>query len=400
LRVAFVHPNLGLGGAERLVVDAALELTARGHTATLLVATHDPAHAFPETIDGQLDVRVHGAFLPVRIAGRGEAMCTTARVLWVAAALARDRAPYDAVIADVVPYALPLLHGLRSATLLPRRTRLIYYCHYPDQLLAPPRRGPYAAYRAPLDRLEVPSMRAADLVLVNSRFTAHALAQLGGPANEVLHPGVDVATHARVPDLRGDERTILALGRFDQRKNVPLLLDAFAALRERSPVAFARAALVVAGALDPRQPEDVRVAAAIEQHARLRGIADKVTLCASPREAERLALLASSLCVAHAATDEHFGIVPVEAMAAGRPVVAVAAGGPLETVRDGVTGFLRPPTPEAFADALARLLDDPVQARAMGHAARSHAAAHFSRRAFGDALEAALLRVTDGNHPS
>jgi alpha-1,3/alpha-1,6-mannosyltransferase len=395
LRVAFVHPNLGLGGAERLVVDAALELTARGHTATIFVATHDRAHAFPETIDGRLDVRVHGAFLPARIAGRMEAMCTSARVLWVAAALARAGEPYDAVLADIVPFALPLLRGLCSASLLSRRTRLVYYCHYPDQLLAPPRRGPYAAYRAPIDRLEIPSMRAADLVLVNSRFTARALAQLGGTADDVLYPGVDVATHARVPDLRGDERTILALGRFDRRKNLPLLIDAFAALRERSPAAFARASLVVAGALDRRQPDDARVAFEIEQQARGHGIADKLALCASPREDERLALLARSLCVVHAATDEHFGLVPVEAMAAGRPVIAVAAGGPLETIRDGVTGFLRSPTPEAFADALATLLDDPERARAFGRAGRSHAARHFSRRAFGDALEAALCRVTD-----
>lgn len=396
LRVAFVHPTLGLGGAERLVVDAALELTARGHAVAIHVATHDRAHAFPETVDGRLDVRVHGAFLPTRIAGRLEAACTSARVLWVAAALARIGEPYDVVLADVVPYALPLLRALRASGRASRHSRLVYYCHYPDQLLAPPRRGPYAAYRAPLDRLEVPSMNAADLILVNSRFTARALERLGGAASDVLYPGVDVATHARVPDLRGDERTVLALGRFDRRKNLHLLVDAFAALRERSPASFARASLVVAGALDPRQPEDARVATALEDHARRRRIADKVTLCASPREEERLALLARSLCVAHAAIDEHFGFVPVEAMAAGRPVVAVASGGPLETVRDGETGFLRPPTPEAFADALATLLDDPARARTLGRAARRHAAAHFSRSAFGDALESMVLRVTEG----
>lgn len=395
LRVAFVRPNLGLGGSERLVVDAALELTARGHTVAILVAAHDRAHAFPETLDGRLDVRVHGAFLPARIANRVEASCTAVRVLWVATALAHARESYDVVVADLVPWALPLLRALRRTAVPARRPRLVYYCHYPDQLLAPPRRGPYAAYRAPLDRLEVPGMRAADLVLANSAFTARALARLGGAAHDVLHPGVDVATHERVPDLRGDEHVVLAFGRFDRRKNLPLLLDAFAALRERSPAAFARAALVVAGALDRRQPADPRVAAELEEQARRRGIADKLTLCPSPSEHERLTLLARSLCVAHPALDEHFGIVPIEAMAAGRPVVGVASGGLLETVRDGATGLLCTPTRDAFAGALATLLDDPERARAMGRAARSHAAMHFSRRAFGDALEAALLRVTD-----
>lgn len=399
LRVAFLHPELGIGGAERLVVDAALELRARGHAAAILTASQHRAHAFAETLDGRVDVRERGAFLPSRVAGRAQALCTGARAAWLGAALAATREPFDVVVADVVPHALPLLRALRSAGALPGRPRLVYYCHYPDQLLAPPRDGAYRAYRRPLDALEMPAIRAADLVLVNSRFTAAALARLGGPDAEVLHPGVDVATHARVPDLRGDERTVLALGRFDERKNLPLLIDALAALRERSPAAFAGVKLVLAGALDAERPEEARLVRVLEQQARRLRLADQVVVRPSPREDERLDLLARSLCLAHAAVDEHFGIAPVEAMAAGRPVIAVAAGGPLETVRDGETGWLRPPTPDAFADALASLLDDPERAAAMGRAARAHAAARFSRQAFGDALEAALLRAT-GDRPS
>jgi glycosyltransferase involved in cell wall biosynthesis len=74
-------------------------------------------------------------------------------------------------------------------------------------------------------------------------------------------------------------------------------------------------------------------------------------------------------------------------------VLAVANAGPLETIVDGETGFLRAPTPDAFAGALATLLGDPARAAEMGRAARVHAAARFSRRAFGAALEAELLRV-------
>jgi alpha-1,3/alpha-1,6-mannosyltransferase len=394
LRVAFLHPVLGIGGAERLVVDAALELAARGHAATIYTAAHDPAHAFPETRDGRLDVRVHGAFLPARVAGKLQAACTTARVAGLALAATLAREEYDVIVADVVPHALAVLRPLRAIHALPERTRLVYYCHYPDRLLAPSRGGPYRAYRAPLDALELRAMRAADLLLVNSRFTARAVARLGGPAGDVLYPGVDVATHARVPDLRGDESTVLALGRFDERKNLPLLIDALAALRERSPEAFARASLVIAGAQS--LPEDARVAVALQEQARRLGVADKVTIIGSPSEDERRALLARCLCLVHAAPDEHFGIAPVEAMAAGRPVVAVADGGTLETVLDGQTGFLCAPTAPAFADALALLLDDPARAIALGRAARAHAATCFSRARFGDALEAKLQCLTEG----
>lgn len=394
LRIAFLHPELGLGGAERLVVDAAIELQQRGHAVTIFTATHDRTRAFPETTDGRLDVRVHGSRLPTRLRGRMQVACTIARVAWAAGALGLGRDAFDVVVADVIPYGLPLLRGLRAAGIA-ASTKLVYYCHYPDQLLAPRRAGIYRLYRAPFDALEVPAMRTADRVVCNSQFTARALAGLGGGDAAVVYPGVDIEKHAAVPELRGDEAMVLVLGRFDRRKNVPLAVAAVAHLRTMAPDAFARVSLVVAGGLDPRQPEDAAVAAELMVEARRLNIEDKVTLRASPSESERLDLLARSLCVVHAAIDEHFGLVPVEAMSAARPVVAVANAGPLETIIDGKTGFLREPTPQAFAGALATLLTDPARATQLGRAARVHAAARFSRRAFGAALEAELRRVVD-----
>jgi glycosyltransferase involved in cell wall biosynthesis len=92
---------------------------------------------------------------------------------------------------------------------------------------------------------------------------------------------------------------------------------------------------------------------------------------------------------------EHFGYGPIEAMAAGRPVVAVNAGGPCETILHGETGFLADPTPEAFAQAATTLLADPEAAARMGRAGRRHVERHFSRAAMGDRLEL-LLEGTRG----
>lgn len=76
--------------------------------------------------------------------------------------------------------------------------------------------------------------------------------------------------------------------------------------------------------------------------------------------------------------EEDFGIAPVEAMAAGRPVIAYAAGGALETVVDGVTGMLfRDPTPESLADAVLR-----ASAQAWDPAVISTHAAAFDTAAF------------------
>ena len=57
-------------------------------------------------------------------------------------------------------------------------------------------------------------------------------------------------------------------------------------------------------------------------------------------------LLAQCLCVIYTPEDEHFGIVPLEAMAAGKPVLACNSGGPVESIVDGVTGILCAPVAE------------------------------------------------------
>jgi alpha-1,3/alpha-1,6-mannosyltransferase len=166
-----------------------------------------------------------------------------------------------------------------------------------------------------------------------------------------------------------------------------------ARLKAIAPEAYAKMHLVIAGGYEAARRVDQEIARDLEERARALGVADKVELRFSPPDTERLALLRRALCVVHCALGEHFGLVPIEAMAAARPVVAAADAGPLETVLDGETGFLRPPTAEGFADALATLAGDRARAARMGRAGRAHVTARFSRKAFGDALEAVLARV-------
>jgi alpha-1,3/alpha-1,6-mannosyltransferase len=387
MRVAFLHPELGIGGAERLVIDAALELEARGHETVIFTAAHDPGRAFAPTVDGRLDVQLRGAALPARVAGRLRVPCAAARVGWLGVAAALDGRRFDALVVDLVPYALPLLRRLPLGG-----ARLVYYCHFPDQLLALERRGILRPYRAVIDRLEVPALRAADRVAVNSRFTGETLARLGLPGAEVVYPGVDVDLYAALPEPPAGEVLLLSIARFDPRKNLALAIDALGRLRERlAPAIFAGVRLVLAGGFDPGLPEDHATADALVAHAARLGLAERVELRRSPSDAERLALLAACRAVIFTPPEEHFGLVPVEAMAAGRPVVAAASGGPLETVLDGETGALVAPTADAFAAALVPLVEDRALAARLGRGGRRHAA-RFSRRAFGDALEALLVR--------
>ncbi len=151
--------------------------------------------------------------------------------------------------------------------------------------------------------------------------------------------------------------------------------------------------------------------------------------CHAP-DRQRALLLAACRAVLYTPQHEHFGIVPLEAMAARRPVVAVNSGGPVESVgsaaaaaaaaaksksggraaggnagskaeEEGVkdgnvgAGFLCEPTAAAFAGAMRQLMDAGA-AREMGAAARAHVEGGFSRRAFGEQLDGYVRGLVGG----
>ena len=119
---------------------------------------------------------------------------------------------------------------------------------------------------------------------------------------------------------------------------------------------------------------------------------DSVEFRTSTPTHEKVELMTSSLTHAllYTPSGEHFGIVPLEAMHCRLPVVAVDDAGPKETVAtgDGVTGFLCQPTPEAFAQAMKRLVDmDRSELDKIGENGRQRVRDLFSFQAFADQLD-------------
>ena len=171
---------------------------------------------------------------------------------------------------------------------------------------------------------------------------------------------------------------LLSINRFERKKGLALALRCLAELRRGGDDA-APLHLVQAGGFDPRLAENVEHLQELRDEAEALGLADAVTFVPSFSDEQKAALLAAAtmvlytpqvrlcdgaaplrclltlpLCMQH----EHFGLVPLEAMAAQRAVIACNSGGPTESIVDGVTGFLCEPTPAAFAAAARRLLDD------------------------------------------
>jgi len=380
LRISFVHPDLLVGGAERLVVDAAVALQDAGHRVAIYTTHHDRERCFEETRDGTLDVRVTSSPLPRHIAGRMLAPLAIARTS-LAAMRARSE-PCDLFFVDSVAHCIPLL----KQACVP----VLFYCHYPDRLLAPPGGRMRSAYRRPIDALEARGIALADRVVVNSRFTANAFTRVFPRAvpPQVLPPGVDVERHARAVAAVSpgtDCWTAASINRFERKKNLPLAVESFARFRARLGN-DQRVRLVLAGSHDPRLADSHAAMDELRRAVEHHGLGASVHIRANLSDGEKLQLLAEADCVLYTPTDEHFGYVPIEAMAAGRPVIVADSGGPRETVGDGVTGFVRPPTADAFADALGALYADPQRARAMGEAGRRHVQAHFSSERFAACL--------------
>jgi glycosyltransferase involved in cell wall biosynthesis len=107
------------------------------------------------------------------------------------------------------------------------------------------------------------------------------------------------------------------------------------------------------------------------------------------------------IVVAPSVIQEPFGLPVVEAMAAGRPVVASRVGGIPELVAHGRTGLLvEPAEPAALADALLSLLGAPERCRAMGAAGRQDVTAHWSWQLAAHRLRAVYVSLVAENAPS
>lgn len=151
--------------------------------------------------------------------------------------------------------------------------------------------------------------------------------------------------------------------------------------------------LVIAGGYDERLKENRDYLLELQHLTVEKGISEHTVFLPSCSTAQRDQLLATCRCLIYTPTDEHFGIVPLEAMAAWKPVIACNSGGPTESVVHTVTGFLCEPTPQSFSCAMNVLLQDPHTARKMGMSARQHVEAHFSRHVFGERLDALTTDV-------
>ncbi|KAI0818648.1 hypothetical protein BC629DRAFT_1587996 [Irpex lacteus] len=365
LRIAFVHPDLGIGGAERLVVDAALGLQKLGHSVDIYTSYHDPKHCFEETRDGTLSVHAPRPPFPRSFKGKFHILFANAHQLHLMTHLLRPGAPkYDVYFVDQLSTCSPTPNDWQD-------TRRIL--------------------------LPFPGQAPADGAYVEGKISVR------GPSEEhVPIPSVD-STDADIRQVTSERPTLLSLNRFEKKKNAALAIDAFALLLRKlpddSPLKNAR--LVLAGGYDPRLEDNMMAFVHLIDRAKANSLSYNIvkpstssvnippfnTTEENPSilfllnftTPQRSALLSapSTLALLYTPTNEHFGIGPVEAMVCGVPVLACNSGGPTESVIDaeeGRTGWLREPDPEVWADTLLTVVNLSADERkALGERAKQRA---------------------------
>jgi glycosyltransferase involved in cell wall biosynthesis len=321
-RVAIVHEWLTIpGGSE----DVVIELLKMFPHAELFTTIYDPS-PWPELIKQR---PVHASFLD-RIPGAARHY-PKLLPLMNRAFRSFDLSGFDLVLSSN--------HACAKNVRTTSGQLHVCYCHTPmryaweEGFLDGEEVGRVTRMALPLllrrlRRQDLAGSASPDVFVANSRHVAARIERYYGRSAEVVHPPVDVDHFLALPRaLAADSDYYLVFGRVVPYKRVDLAVDA----------CFARArALKVAGG--GRALEAIR--------AGLAGLSSQAEVGRPPIElvgrvadAERDRLLAGARALLFPG-EEDFGIVPVEAQAAGLPVIAYGVGGAAESVLDGRTGVL------------------------------------------------------------
>jgi L-malate glycosyltransferase len=219
------------------------------------------------------------------------------------------------------------------------------------------------------------SIEQSDSVTAVSEFLARETHEVFEVEREiqVITNFVDTSVFVPRPDLRadnplkrGDEPILLHVSNLRPVKNIPALVRTFAMVREQR-----HARLVVVGEGPERRPA--------EELARELGVAEDVLFLGNQESMAELMAMAQVLLLP--SEHESFGLVALEAMSCGTPVVASSRGGIPEVVHDGRHGFLHEPHDiEGMAKSVLRILARGSLASELGERARADAVSRFCIR--------------------
>jgi len=304
-----------------------------------------------------------------------------------------DRRGYDVV------YTQPCQFTQNPSVLRYLQTPSLYHSHEPfRRFYEPSRPRPYLdrgggrgwldrmdplawIYDRRLQAMERRNICCATHIVTNSYFTREALYRIYGVDARVVYHGVDldVFRPLGVPQ----EEIVLSVGALTPNKGFDFVVESLGLIPERW-----RPALIIVS-----NYQELAERAYLEQLAAERGVSLALRVRVSLDELVRLYNVAR--CTVYAPIMEPFGLVPLESMACGTPVVGVREGGVRESVVNGCTGLLVDREPERFARAVELLLKDEALAARFGRQAREYVAAEWNWDRAVRELELCLRRTAE-----
>lgn len=228
-----------------------------------------------------------------------------------------------------------------------------------------------------------PLYKGANAIIANSHHTKELLELIGVPPERihVIHPGVNVAEFLATENAKravrqrhglGEAVTLLTVGRLQRRKGQDMVIKALPRIKEKFP----KVKYLIVGSGEER--------GSLQQLAQDHGVREDVVFAGSVSDNDRAAYYAACdlFLMPNRQIDadiEGFGIVFLEAAAAGKPVIGGRSGGTKEAIQDGVTGIrVDGENVEAIAAAVTALLGDPGKMRAMGERGKQWVERAFS----------------------
>lgn len=350
------------GGAERVILKI-----AQKYDATIYTLGYNPQGTFEEFKD--LDVRVFrekgklGRMLPERVSNAMHYAYGFYNL--------KIRDDYDVINAHMSP----------SEWVRNRNPRVLWYCHTPPRELYDPsvanlrkkslkEKVMYAGLGKVYTNIERNIVRDLEGIATNSANTQRRIKRIFNRNAEIINPGIDYRNFRN----NGNGKYFIYLSRIAEQKRQEYAIEAFSKLiRDRK---YRDYKLVLAGSMSKRYSDFEKY------YEKLKAMKVRnVIFRPNPTDRQIRELYSRSTAVLFTAINEDYGIVSLEGMASGKPIISVNEGGPKETIVNGKTGFLVN-SREEMAAKMKFVIEHVKLAEKMGKEGRKRVEKYYSWKAF------------------
>jgi glycosyltransferase involved in cell wall biosynthesis len=371
VKLVITQANLILkGGAEAVVLEIAKHYNAKIYT-----AEYDRHGTFDEYRN-----------IDIEVIGKGGSSGSSRMKQGISYASAfynfKVKEDYDVLNAHIAPS-----HWASN-----RNERVLWYCHTPlreiydlysyrMELRKHYQRPVYAAGARILRSIDRRMVKKIDRIVANSMNTASRVEKYyGRNANAVIGGGVDYKGYRN----DGFGRYFFYPSRISPNKRQDYAIRAFEIFRKKHK----GYRLIIAGQVSKEEGHQRYYKKIVDEAKRVGG----VEILSNVGSQKMLELYAEARCILYTPINEDYGLVPLEGMASGKPVIAVNEGGPKETVVEGKTGYLVNSEAE-MADRMSRIADDERLAETLGKQGRKRVVSEYSWSRFFERFDIELSKV-------